>query len=140
MSTQPTTDALGNPFKAALERFVEQHKPRLVLDLHASREDRVYDVDFGTLRGKSLGSHPGMLEGLRRRLREHGISELSDNAFPGERQATIVRFLTDRKVPCIQLEINARWLRPERGPDELQRFLQLVQALEDFIKDINQGL
>jgi hypothetical protein len=128
-----------NPFKEALAGLVRRRKPRLVLDLHASREDRPYDVDLGTLRGDSLLGQTALLEKLRSRLAEAGLRDLSDNAFPGERQATVIRFLHGKGVPCLQLEINARWLRPERGPAELQRFLQLAHALAAFIQDLEKS-
>lgn len=127
-----------NPFKDALASLVKQRKPRLVLDLHASREDRPYDLDFGTLRGDSLLGKNALLKRLQHHLTEAGIGNLSDNAFAGERQATVVRFLHRKGVPCIQLEINAHWLRPEAGPAELQRFMQLANALTSFIQDVDR--
>ena len=128
-----------NPFKAVLARRVQTRKPSVVLDLHASREDRPYDVDFGTLRGAALQGRPALATRLASRLRAAGLREISDNAFPGERQATVVRFLHARGIPCIQLEINARWLRPEKGPLEMARFLSLARALADFVREVEEG-
>ena len=127
-----------NPFKTELARRLARKRPRFVVDLHASREDRPYDVDLGTLRGRSLLGRQDLLHDLTRRLREAGLVHLSDNAFPGERQATVTRFLCESGVPCVQLEINARWLRPESGPDGMDRFLALVRALSAFAKDVDR--
>jgi len=125
-----------NPFKERLAGLIRDRKPKLVLDLHASRSDRPYDVDLGTLWGASLLGQGKLEKDLRRRLAEAGIRDLSGNAFPGVRQATIVRFLHRRGVPCIQLEINARWLRPGQGPEALDRFLRLSRALAAFMSDL----
>lgn len=125
-----------NPFKERLAVLVRDRKPRLVLDLHASRPDRPYDVDLGTLWGASLLGQVNLEKALRKRLAEAGIRDLSDNAFPGGRQATVMRFLHRRGVPCIQLEINARWLRPSQGPEALDRFLRLSNALAAFMGDL----
>lgn len=126
-----------NPFKERLAALVRQRKPGLVLDLHASREDRPYDLDFGTLRGDSLRGRTVLLDKLRRQLRAAGLQNLSDNAFAGERQATVVRFLYREGVPCVQLEINARWLRPEEGPAGAERFFRLAKALTAFIEELD---
>lgn len=127
-----------NAFKDELASLAKTWKPKLVLDLHASREDRPYDLDLGTLQGASVQGQAVALEILRRRLAEAGVRDLSENAFSGERQATVVRFLHRLGVPCIQLEINARWLRPEHGPEEMQRFIQLANALAAFIRDMDK--
>lgn len=125
-----------NAYKDALAGLVKRRQPSLVLDLHASREDRPYDLDLGTLFGDSLLGKPALLDRLKRHLAGAGLGNLSDNAFPGERQATVIRFLHRRGVPSIQLEINARWLRPEAGPVELERFMRLANALAAFIREV----
>jgi hypothetical protein len=127
-----------SPFKDELARLLKRSKPRFGVDLHASREDRPYDVDLGTLHGRSLLGRQDLLQALTARLREAGLVRLSDNAFPAMRQATVTRFLCERGVPCVQLEINARWLRPERGPEEMERFLALARALSAFAGDVDR--
>jgi hypothetical protein len=127
----------SNAYKEELERQIRLRKPLLVLDLHASNASRPYDMDFGTMHGKSLSGHENYLVLLRKRLQDAGIQNLSDNFFPAEKNATVTKFSNGHKVSSIQLEINASFLRPERGGEYEQRYLRLVGVLVAFVKDMD---
>ena len=122
-----------NEFKRALARLLDERRPRVVLDLHASHTSRPYDVDFGTMRGTSLGSAPELLPRLASALRAEGLANFSQDYFAAARNRTVTRFVAARGVPAIQLEINGTWLLRSGARDvPRQRFAQLLQGLVRF--------
>jgi hypothetical protein len=122
-----------NEFKRTLARLIEERRPRLVLDLHASHSSRPYDVDFGTMGGTSLGLAPELLPRLAQALRAEGMASFSQDYFAASRNRTVTRFVAARGVPAVQLEVNATWLlRPGARDVPRQRFAQLLQGLVRF--------
>ncbi len=122
-----------NEFKRTLARLLDERRPRVVLDLHASHTSRPYDVDFGTMRGASLGPAPELLPRLANALRADGLANFSQDYFAAARNRTVTRFVAARGVPAVQLEINGTWLlRPGARDVPRQRFAQLLQGLVRF--------
>jgi hypothetical protein len=129
-----------NDFKRALRTLIEDTHARLVLDIHGSSPKRPYDVDFGTLNGKSVETQPKLLESLSSNLRTAGIMALSDNFFAASQHETVTRFCTNLGVPAAQLEINSTWLLLAEGDLNAHRFAQLLQGLSSFIHDYMRSL
>jgi hypothetical protein len=124
----------NNAFKDSLAQLLQRLKPILVIDLHASAESRPYDVDFGTMNGISLENKSQLLDSLIVQLHECGITNLSSNYFSAAINHTDTKFVHSRGVPCIQMEINANYLRPDQGGYFRQNSAKLLQALRRFIE------
>ena len=123
-----------NEFKKEVERLIKELQPALVIDLHASAASRPYDVDFGTMHGKSLLGKDGLLKKLATTLEREGVAIQSDNFFAAEKNATLTKWVAGKGVACIQLEINAKFLAPETDEAHAQRFAQLLQGLVRFVE------
>ena len=123
----------GNEYKEQLKKLIQFQKPSLVIDLHASHRNRPYDVDFGTLDGRSLLGNNEILKQLSNHLRAEGLANFSQDYFSGSKNATVTKWASSLGVPAVQLEINATWITP--GPEKLlaHRYAQLLQALVRFI-------
>lgn len=127
-----------NDFKRALARRLAEHRPAVVLDLHASHPNRPYDVDFGTMRGVSLRGAADLLSRLALRLRREGLSNFSQDYFAAAGSRTVTRFVSGLGVPAIQVEINGSWLlAPGRRDPAPQRFAQLLQGLVRFVAAVD---
>ena len=126
-----------NGFKEELARQISTNKPVLVLDLHASQSGRPYDVDFGTMDGKSLLGHPDLLQALSRLLRNEGMVNQSLDFFAAAKQATVTKWVSGRGVPCIQLEVSTTCLPSPKDPLANHRFAQLLQGLVRFIRSVD---
>lgn len=126
-----------NDFKKALDRLLAELKPTLVLDLHASQAARPYDMDFGTMRGKSLLGRNDLLKSLAEHLRAEGLANFSQDYFSADGQRTITRFVVDRKIPCIQCEASATFLRPDGDDLHAHRYAQLLQGLVRFVRTVD---
>jgi hypothetical protein len=129
-----------NDFKRALARLIEQKRPRLVLDIHASHSYRPYDVDLGTMGGASLLGQPALSRDLVAALRAEGLANISLDYFSAGESRTITKFASARGVPTIQLEINTTWLVPSSSLLAAHRFAQLLQARVRYLDAVPPGL
>lgn len=126
-----------NEFKTAIEALIRENRPLIVLDLHGSHSYRPYDVDFGTMEGKSLLGRHDYLGRLAGFIRGEGLLNLSQDYFAAARQQTVTKFVSARGVPAVQLEISSTCLDPGRDPITAHRFAQILQALTRFIRSVD---
>jgi len=128
----------NNAFKDSLSVLLTQLHPLLVIDVHASSPYRPYDIDLGTLNGKSLTI--SMLEEIVGTLKDEGINNLSTNYFAADKNQTDTKFVYNHGVPCIQLEINANFLSADASESNnvySQKTAQLLDALVKLIDKID---
>jgi len=122
-----------NPFKDTLAKIVAKLKPIFVIDLHTSDASRPYEVDFGTLNGISFQKRKDLLDRLKTFINNEGLNNQSQDFFSAEKNKTITKFLHNKNIPCVQLEINGNNLSPDESKPGAQRTAQLLQALIRFI-------
>lgn len=127
-----------NDFKKTLATLIERDKPILVLDLHASHSSRPYDVDFGTMEGRSLLGRVDLLRDLAAALRQEGLLNFSQDYFGASKNQTVTKWVSARGVPCIQVEISSTWISPASDPLSAHRSAQLLQGLVRFIRSVDQ--
>ncbi|HAY34190.1 MAG TPA: ketol-acid reductoisomerase [Ignavibacteria bacterium] len=125
-----------NDFKRKLSQIVDSIKPIIVIDLHGSNPVRPYDVDFGTLNGLSFLGRKDLFDSLSYELSSNSLENQSLNFFSASTNQTITKFLYNKNIPCIQLEINSNYLSPDEGNIYSQKTAQLLQALLRFIEDV----
>ena len=125
-----------NEFKEEVAALISEIHPVLVLDIHGSHWYRPYDVDFGTMHGRSLLGNKDILKWLAEALENEGIFNLSQDYFAAEKNQTITKWVSARGVPCIQVEISSTWLTPSSGNLNAHRYSQLLQALTRFIERV----
>lgn len=131
-----------NEFKVELAKLLEKYKPTLVIDLHASHWYRPYDVDIGTIKGKSFLDREDLINLLIQKLKKEGISNISKDFFPASGNETVTKFVSKKGYPCIQLEVNLTLLLTEENKDNIfytHRFSQLLQALVKFILEVDNN-
>lgn len=118
-------------FKKELIRFIKNNNIRLVIDLHGSKRERDYDVEFGTL--NNLSADFSTIMELEESFIENGINNIVHNdPFKGGAITQYVYGQND--VDVIQLEINSR-LRDDKNIDKLEK---LCKSLGDFIKQYKE--
>ena len=113
-------------FKTELIRFVKEKNIKIVIDLHGSKRDRDYDIEFGTL--NNLTSDYSTIKELEESFTENGILKIVHNdPFKG---GAITRYLYGlHNVEVIQLEINKKY----REDSDVEKLKKLVKSLENFI-------
>jgi len=128
----------NNVFKDTLARLLIELNPVFVIDLHGSHQYRPYDIDYGTMKGKSYLGRKYYLRRLKKAFSNEGLINQSQDFFPAEKNLTITKFVSAKGIPCIQLEINSNCLTPELGNIYAQKTAQMLQALIHFINETKQ--
>jgi hypothetical protein len=128
----------NNAFKDTLSRLLIELKPVFVIDLHSSHQNRPFDIDYGTMKGKSYLRRKCYLRRLKIAFINEGLLNQSQDFFPAEKNLTITKFVFGKGIPCIQLEINSNYLSPDLGNIYAQKTAQLLQALVRFINETKQ--
>lgn len=147
-----------NTYKEKLKEMIGQRRPKLVIDLHASHWYRPYDIDFGTLNGRSIAGREAWLRRLADNLARAGFRDFSQDYFPASANQTVTKFVHSMGVRCLQMEINETWLdffneaglkiaSDEAGDiaedvlridqDGAHRFASTLEALVRFIQEID---
>lgn len=124
-----------NRFKEELAKLIKRVKPLYILDLHGSSPYRSFDVDLGTMDGRSLLGNKDLLFSLIDNLKKEGILSISYNRFGAAKNATITKFASSKGVPTIQMEINSTYITPSAGNIEAHRFSKLLQSLVRFVNE-----
>ena len=127
-----------NAFKQTLDSLIVALEPTVVLDLHSSHAYRPYDIDFGTMHGRSLLDRNDILPLLHQKLSDEGLRNFSSNYFAAAKNQTVTKWVTARGVPCIQVEINYTWLNPDEDGLHAHRFAQVLQGLVRFIRAVDR--
>ena len=70
-----------NAFKQTLDSLIVALEPTVVLDLHSSHAYRHYDIDFGTMHGRSLLDRNDILPLLHQKLSDEGLRNFSSIYF-----------------------------------------------------------
>ncbi|WP_346838411.1 hypothetical protein [Microbulbifer sp. SAOS-129_SWC] len=123
-----------NAFKRQLGRLIAEVRPRYVLDIHGSHPFRPYDIDLGTMGGRSLLGQQALLRDLIASLEREGLQNISYNYFGAAKNRTITKFAAGLGVPAIQVEVNTNYLSPSEGNIQAQHFSQLAQALVRYVQ------
>lgn len=113
-------------FKIELLRFIKENNIRLVIDLHGARNDRDFDVEFGTL--NNLTTSFSTVKEFEEAFTENGITNIKYNdPFKGGAITKYIYGIDD--VEVIQLEINGKY----RDGNNIDYLEILVRCLEKFI-------
>lgn len=111
-------------YNIEMRRIIKDKNIKLVIDLHGSRSDRDFDIEFGTLNNLSVDY--STIKELEEEFNLNGINNIKYNdPFKGGFITQGLYGLTD--IDIIQLEINQR-LRDD--PESLER---LIKSLGSFI-------
>lgn len=118
-------------FKTELIRFVKDNDIKLVIDLHGSKEDRNFDIEFGTL--NNLSADFSTIKELEEAFNENEIYNIVHNdPFKG---GAITQYLYGLKdIDVIQIEINAKY----RDSNNIDKIEKVCKSFESFIKEYNE--
>ncbi|WP_066634893.1 hypothetical protein [Desulfolucanica intricata] len=122
-------------YKDYLKGILKTQQVNLVLDLHGAAERHGFDLDLGTLNGRSLRNRPELLEYVADSFKRYGITNLSVDYFPAAKQHTVTRFVCEELgLPALQFEISRKYRCPYKKPVE---FCRLIAALQKLILRIS---
>lgn len=105
-----------------------------MINLHGSHPYRPYDVDLGTVGGKSVLGNDELVTDLTEALKREGLLNISSNYFGASKNQTITKFAAGLAVPALQLEISSTWLQPSQSDLFTHRYAQLLQATVRYVQ------
>jgi hypothetical protein len=122
-----------NEFKARVGELIGDIKPVLLLDIHASHPYRPYDVDIGSMNGRSAGGDKSLVPDLIDSFKMEGLVNISLDWFAASANETVTKYASSKGVPSVQLEFSSTRMSPVDGGLGAHRFSQTIQALARFL-------
>ena len=116
----------SDEFKAILCDLINKNHIKVLIDLHGAKKERDFDVEIGTLNGKTVSE--GTINKLVDCLKKNGIEKIALNdPFKG---GDITKTVFDETgIECIQIEINYDY----RTLRKIKNMRRLCKALTRFI-------
>lgn len=120
-------------FKFALSNYLDEHPEiKIVFDMHGASSTRPFDIDLGTMNGKSLNNKWFLPYLMKRYFKRENIKDISFNHFSAAYQDTVTKFVSKRGLVAVQIEINREF---RCGEDE--KTLDFVKSMKNIIERIN---
>lgn len=121
-------------YKDTLYNLAREHRFCLVIDIHGASRQHGFDIDIGTIKGRSLLGRAQYPELLKKYLSQYEITGISENHFTVSGQNTVTNYVSGvLGIPAIQLEINKQFRAPHQNTRD---YCRLVGALADFISSV----
>ena len=118
-------------FKLELLRFIKENNIKLVIDLHGSKCEREFDIEFGTL--NNLSASFSTIKELEEAFNYNNVKNISHNdPFKGGAITQYVYSLND--VEVIQIEINGLF-RDIYKPENLENICASLSMFIDQYKE-----
>lgn len=118
-------------FKETLLQIIKTQNIKLLIDLHGSKKERDFDIEFGTL--NNLSADYSTVKELEDAFKEHGIKNVIYNdPFKGGGITRYIYGNTD--IDVIQIEINRKF----RDIDNIDNLKKVCDSLIAFIKQYTQ--
>ncbi|WP_051569303.1 hypothetical protein [Alkaliphilus transvaalensis] len=120
------------PYKAHLIKRIEENEISYLIDLHGMREDRNFDIDVGTLNGKSTNWNLERI--ILDSFNNFGITDVRfDYLFDADKKGTVTNTIWNEiAIPSFQIEINGIY-RNIKLKKNYYNFYRLVSSLEYLI-------
>lgn len=114
-------------FKETLLQIIKSQNIKLLIDIHGSKKERDFDIEFGTL--NNLSADNSTLKELEEAFNEQGIKHIVYNEpFKGGGITKYIYGNTD--IDVIQIEINQKF----RDIDNIDNLKNVCDSLITFIK------
>lgn len=116
-------------YKKGIRNLVAKHEIKYILDIHGAAINRDFDIDLGTVYGKSINI--GIINEIVNIFNKNGIKNIKTNHnFPASHTGTVTNYaLNVLAVPSVQLEINKKY----RDPENQEQYLKLISSLKSII-------
>ena len=119
-------------FKEMLLQVIKTQNIKLLIDIHGSKKERNFDIEFGTL--NNLSADYSTVKELEDAFKEHGINNIIYNEpFKGGGITKFIYGNTD--IDVIQIEINQKF-RDINNIDNLKKVCDsLIAFIRQYTKD-----
>ncbi|WP_221564564.1 N-formylglutamate amidohydrolase [Alkalihalobacillus sp. TS-13] len=120
-------------YKKELVQLIKRHNIAAVIDIHGASLKREFDIDLGTLHGKSI-KH-AYVENIREIFNRNNIKDVRENdTFPATHTGTITSYVyTYTGIPCIQIEINGKYRNPLADMENIRSIIHSLVDIVDYL-------
>ena len=120
------------PYKAELMKKITDHNILYLIDLHGMGENRDFDIDIGTLKGKSINEN--LERNILKSFAAFDIRDVRfDYLFDADKEGTVTNTIWNHlAINSFQIEINAIY-RNLKVKKNHQNFYRLICSLEKLI-------
>ena len=119
----------NDEFKIILLDIIKENQIKLAIDLHGAKKEHDFDVEIGTLDGKTASEET--VNKLIEALHKNGIKNIAMNEPFNGGDITKTVF-TEGEIECIQLEINQNY----RNLRKVSNMRKVCKALIMFINNL----
>lgn len=126
----------NSPYKNDLAKYVRQNGIICVIDLHQLSDSRNVMIDIGTNCMKNLNNNLEPLNIILEAFSKRNLGILQiDEPFAASGKYTVSAFISSScDIPCVQLEINSRLLRPAFFNIKVRK---VYEALVEIIQNLS---
>ncbi|MBM7614075.1 hypothetical protein [Alkaliphilus hydrothermalis] len=120
------------PYKAQLMKKITDNNILYLIDLHGMGENREFDIDIGTLRGKSIETSLEKI--ILNSFFSFNIKDVRfDYLFDADKEGTVTNTIWNNlSINSFQIEINAIY-RNLKVKKNHPNFLRLIRSIEQLI-------
>lgn len=115
------------PFKQNLLKYIKEYNIKLVIDIHGAKEERDFDVEFGTL--NNLTTDFSTIKELEDAFVEQGVKGVVYND-PFKGGGITQSIYGNTEIDVVQIEINKKF----RDLNQAEKLEKICNALINFIK------
>ncbi len=123
----------GGWYKNEIVQLIKKHNIAVVIDIHGASSERKFDIDLGTIHGKSMKQT--YLENIKGIFNNHHIKDVRENdTFPATHQGTITSYIFHNTgIPCIQIEINGKYRNPHADMKSIRFIIHSLVDIVDYL-------
>lgn len=132
----PNSDAKST-YRAELVDYIQQNQVKLLIDIHSMNANREEDICIGTNNGENIFNRTDISQLIKTNFEEAGFTKVSiDTPFKASKPNVISYDISHKcKIPCIQIEINNRYLF---AAYETYNYQLIKNTLMETIKEIEK--
>ncbi|MBD1378941.1 N-formylglutamate amidohydrolase [Metabacillus arenae] len=125
----------GGRYKKCLEEVIVKNNILFMIDLHGASSGRTFDIDLGTMNGKSADFKH--IEMMKQVFSKYHILDVRENdTFPALHPGTVTSFVSTKlNIPCVQMEIHAKYRTPL---ENLTQFMKLLDSLKEIVMTLSK--
>lgn len=118
-------------YKRCAHKLLNEIDVKCLLDLHGAKMEREFDIDLGTVDGKSIDQDT--IRKMVEIFNNNGLENIYENhTFHAIRKRCVANYISQEfGIPAVQIEINSKFRDPHWN---LEQFISTISSLSEIIQ------
>ncbi|MFE8699629.1 hypothetical protein ACFYKX_03210 [Cytobacillus sp. FJAT-54145] len=123
----------GGIYKDTLNKIVSENNIQYIIDLHGAASERTFDIDLGTINGKSMDSET--VDKFTAAFKANNITDITVNGtFAAETEGTITNYSYNvLHKNSVQIEINKEYRNPR---NDIDSYYSVLNSLVNIVNEL----